>query len=379
MWSVQKNAEALLILEGDGLTLLECDGSLRSVPLPGSDRQAVVREKDVMVRTTDVEDGEIYLIQLDRQDLRELDRWAFGPADRLLEPAFTGLLRPFAPQDVLTEDHFFRLTFLPLEETGSRYDWQLEQEDLTSMWLNWVDLSRMELQEWCISVEEVQGKLPGGPEEEIQSFGNVESMTAYGTRVYLLTKVYTDVDDRRVLLEADVENQVCRILWAGDKERNPRVCADWFSGEPRVLDPERGIQWTFAYLGEGGRTENRDSDFLPLVPRRMEPGAPVLDGEPVWKSFPIAWPEQLVMWNGMIWMASGNFYGWTREGTYTPAWFPDGEDEEAETESGVCFEGLWQGQLVFSFEDGRLAAVPAELEFPIPERIRWLRAAGEGM
>ena len=127
------------------------------------------------------------------------------------------------------------------------------------------------------------------------------------------------------------------------------------------------------------RTENRDSDFLPLVPRQLAPGGPVLEGEPMWKSFPIAWPEQLVMWNGMVWLASGDFYGWRQDGTFTPAWFPDGGDEDAETESGVYCEGLWQGQLVFSFGDGRLAAVPAGLEFPAPEHIRWLRAAGEGM
>ena len=379
MWNVQRDAEALAILEGDGLTLLERDGSLRSVPLPGHQIQAVVREKDVVVRFTDEEDSEIYLIRLDRQDLQELDRWDFGPADRRLEPTFTGLLRRFSPQDVLTEDRFFRLAFQPMEETGSRYDWQLEERAPAAMWLNWVDLSSMEPEEWCISVEDVQGQLPGGPEEEMQSFGNVESMTAWGTRVYLLTKVYTDVDDRSVLLEADVESRVCRILWAGDKKRSPQVSADWFSGEPRVLDPERDIQWTFAYLGEGGRTENRDSDFLPLVPRQLAPGGPVLEGEPMWRSFPIAWPEQLVMWNGMVWLASGDFYGWRQDGTFTPAWFPDGGDEDAETESGVYCEGLWQGQLVFSFGDGRLAAVPAGLEFPAPEHIRWLRAAGEGM
>ena len=370
MWSVSKDAQALLLYEPDTLTLLESDGSLRACPWPGRDVQAVLREQDVLIRFTNTEDGCIYLSRLNRSTLEELERRKLGDADRRLEAAFTGLVRFFSPRDVLTPERFFRLTFQSRAETGSRYDWQLEQEDLTCMWLSWAEVPAGKLHTWAISPWDIQGRLPGGEEETAEAFGDVECMEAWGTKVYLLMKLRTSQDDRNALVEADTANQVCRILWAEDRHRNGRE--DWFGGMPRVLDPERGIQWTFAHAGEAGRPAGDGMpEFTALVPRRLEVDAPVLDGEPVWERFPIGWPENLIMLDGKIWVEYGSFYGRDRDGRPTDDWFTDPEDVLPNNHVHIC--GVWQGRLVFLFDDGRLAAAPAQLDPPAPEEIRWLR------
>ena len=374
MWCVSKDAQALLIYDLGALTLLEADGSLHSCSLPGSDMQAVLREQDILVRFTDTEDGGIYLSRLDRSTLQELERRELGEADRRLEAAFTGLVRFFSPRDILTPERFFRLAFQPREETGSRYEWELEQEDLTHLWLSWMDVPGGELHTWDISAQDIQGQLPGGTSETAQAFGDVECMEAWGTKVYLLMKLYNSLDSVNALVEADVEAQVCRILWAENRRGNGRE--DWFGGMPRVLDPERGIQWTFAHAGEAGRpADDGMPEFTSLVPRRLELDAPILEGEPVWERFPIGWPEDLIMLNGKIWVECGSFYGRDRDGRPTDDWFTDPEDVLPNNHVHIC--GVWQGQLVFLFDDGRLAATPAQLDPPAPEDVRWLRDARE--
>ena len=94
----------------------------------------------------------------------------------------------------------------------------------------------------------------------------------------------------------------------------------------------------------------------------------------MWQDFPIAWPENLLAWNGMVWMQDRgvNFYGLSRAGEPAKNWLAGDGDNVLANSSAVC-EGLWQGQLVFRLDDGRLAAVPAQLEEPAPDAVRWLR------
>ena len=394
MWETMKNSEVCAFFEGELLTVIDKEGKVRFADWTGRDRRSVPEPErtdpelplkrvvheavpvgdEVWVLTANphqgASGGQMQLVRLDRE-LKELDRQDLHPLDEHLDYVYTGLYRNYTPHHLLTPTHYFRIGFLPRAMVGTCPGWKLEN-GVSSLYLFWKDLPGVTWEEWTLDVSDITGTLPGGGEDSLDSFQDIEVMLARGNRLWILAELNLHPWGYcRALLEADVEEHTCRILWASDKN-DPHS----YGGEPRILDLERGIQWTFAHRGEAGRPQQEDviARWLPLVPRRLEPDAPILEGEPVWQEFPIAWPEDLLAWNGMVWMQhrGTNFYGLSRTGEPTEKWFVgDGEDAPAWS-SAVC-EGLWQGQLIFHFDDGRLAAVPAQLEEPAPDAVRWLR------
>lgn len=393
MWKTMQNSDVCAFFEGDLLTVIDREGNVRFADLTDRDRQSVPKElrpstgellkhtirqvlpagEELWVLTANTWMPEAFaqmqLVRLDRE-LRELGRQELCTLDNKLDYPYVRFRTAATPNHLLTAEMYFRVGFVSQLDIGAYQEDELK-DGVQVLYLYWKALPDGEDDEWALDISEVTGRLPGG-EDELDSFQDIEAVMARGNRLWILAELNLHPWGYcRALLEADVEEHTCRILWASDKN-DPHS----YGGEPRILDLERGIQWTFAHRGEAGRPQQEDviARWLPLVPRRLEPDAPILEGEPVWQEFPIAWPEDLLAWNGMVWMQNRgtNFYGLSRTGEPTEKWFVgDGEDAPAWS-SAVC-EGLWQGQLIFRFDDGRLAAVPAQLEEPAPDAVRWLR------
>ena len=393
MWKTMQNSDVCAFFEGDLLTVIDREGNVRFADWTDRDRQSVPKElrpstgellkhtirqvlpvgEELWVLTANTWMPEAFaqmqLVRLDRE-LRELGRQDLCTLDNKLDYPYVRFRTAATPNHLLTAGMYFRVGFVSQLDIGAYQEDELK-DGVQVLYLYWKALPDGEDDEWALDISEVTGRLPGG-EDELDSFQDIEAVMARGNRLWILAELNLHPWGYcRALLEADVEARTCRILWASDKN-DPNS----YGGEPRILDLERGIQWTFAHRGEAGRPQQEDviARWLPLVPRRLEPDAPILEGEPVWQEFPIAWPEDLLAWNGMVWMQNRgtNFYGLSRTGEPTEKWFVgDGEDAPAWS-SAVC-EGLWQGQLIFHFDDGRLAAVPAQLEEPAPDAVRWLR------
>ena len=393
MWKTMQNSDVCAFFEGDLLTVIDREGNVRSADWTDRDRQSVPKElrpstgellkhtirqvlpagEELWVLTANTWMPEAFaqmqLVRLDRE-LRELGRQELCTLDNKLDYPYVRFRTAATPNHLLTAGMYFRVGFVSQLDIGAYQEDELK-DGVQVLYLYWKALPDGEDDEWALDISEVTGRLPGG-EDELDSFQDIEAVMARGNRLWILAELNLHPWGYcHALLEADVEARTCRILWASDKN-DPNS----YGGEPRILDLERGIQWGFAYREEAGRPQQGDdiARALPLVPRRLEPDAPILEGEPVWQEFPIAWPEDLLAWNGMVWMQNRgtNFYGLSRTGEPTEKWFVgDGEDAPAWS-SAVC-EGLWQGQLIFRFDDGRLAAVPAQLEEPAPDAVRWLR------
>ena len=393
MWKTMQNSDVCAFFEGDLLTVIDREGNVRFADWTDRDRQSVPKElrpstgellkhtirqvlpagEELWVLTANTWMPEAFaqmqLVRLDRE-LRELGRQELCTLDNKLDYPYVRFRTAATPNHLLTAGMYFRVGFVSQLDIGAYQEDELK-DGVQVLYLYWKALPDGEDDEWALDISEVTGRLPGG-EDELDSFQNIEAVMARGNRLWILAELNLHPWGYcHALLEADVEARTCRILWASDKN-DPNS----YGGEPRILDLERGIQWGFAYRGEAGRPQQGDdiARALPLVPRRLAPEAPILEGEPVWQDFPIAWPEELLAWNGMVWMQDRgvNFYGLSRAGEPAKNWLAGDGDNVLANSSAVC-EGLWQGQLVFRFDDGRLAAVPAQLEEPAPDAVRWLR------
>ena len=385
MWETMKNSDVCAFFEGDLLTVIDKEGSVRFADWADRDRQSVPEPEricpealpktaehealpvgeEVWVLTANTHrkapHGQMQLVRLDR-DLKELDRQDLYPLDEHLDYVYTGLCRNHTPHHLLTPTHYFRIGFVPRARVGTCPEWKLEN-GVPSLYLFWEDLSSGVWEEWMLDISDITGTLPGGGEDSLDSFQDIEVMLARGNRLWLRAELNLHPWGYcHALLEVDVAAYSCRILWASEKN-NP----DNNGGEPRILDLERGIQWTFAYPGEvdSPKDETTSAGYLPLVARRLEPDTLMLEEEPVWQYFPYAWPEDLLAWDGKIWMQNRGAAFWSQ--------YPTGEASDnwhiVQDEKAVC-EGLWQGQLIFRYPNGGLVALEAQLDEP--EELRWL-------
>ena len=387
MWETMKNSDVCAFFTGDLLTVIDREGHVRLADWADRDRQSVPEQErlcsealpktavhevlpvgdEVWVLTANPHGKaarrQMQLVRLDR-DLQELRRQDLYPLDEYLDYVYTGLYRNHTPHHLLTPTHYFRTSFVPQSETGTRPGWELEN-GAPCLYLFWRDLSSGVWEEWALDIADIAGDLPGGEEDSLDSFQGIEVVLARENRLFLLAELnLRPWGYCHALLEADVAAYSCRILWASEKN-NP----DNNGGEPRILDLERGIQWTFAYPGEADSPKEGTpfTGFLPLVARRLEPGAPVLEGEPVWRDFPYAWPEDLLAWDGKIWMQNRGVAFWSQR----PTGETSGNWRIVQEEGAVC-EGLWQGQLIFRFPNGALAALPPQGEEPDATAIPYL-------
>ena len=378
MWETMKNSEVCAFFEDELLTVVDKVGNVRFVDWTGRDRQSVpesericpepslkrIKHKalpvgdEVWVLTANphqgMSGGQMQLVRLD-QELQELDRQDLYPLDQKLDYVYAGLQRDYSPHHLLTATRYFHVSFVPRDEVGTNWGHELEK-GVPYLYLFWKDLPSGTEEEWELDIAYIYNRYHVVPE----LFLNVEVALANDDFVWLLVDLATDRGMRHALLQVNVRRHFSWMIWVSDEDGSS-------GGEPRILDTERFIQWGFAYRGEVGRPKEERylPRSLPLVARSLEDYALLLPEERFWLEYPVAWPQEVLAWNGRIWMQNRGIAFWSQ--------YPTGETSDnwhiVQDEKAVC-EGLWQGQLIFRYPNGGLVALEAQLDEP--EELRWL-------